>query len=246
MDTLEKVEDKANVAYRIYNDIKEARSEAGKQFLRLGSLFKTIRDQHLYTYLDCSSFEEFLGMPELGFARATVFLFIRVFDTCIGRLGLEADRVSRIDISKLQFILPVIDKFPDEAEGWVVKAEVLGREDLRREVAERQGKAYKELRYAKEQAEQDFTADYVLYVRSSGCCACGAKGDADPHHFPRTKGAGAGEMEVIPLCRKCHTESHTDPHKFLIENEHRIFGYFYDTIKRAVKVLSGESIHREA
>ena len=45
-------------------------------------------------------------------------------------------------------------------------------------------------------------------VRKQRCCACGAW-PSDPHHVT-TKGAGGGDTgdNVMPLCRRHHTEWH--------------------------------------
>lgn len=74
-----------------------------------------------------------------------------------------------------------------------------------------------------------FSSWYVDLVKSSPCCVC-ETAPADPHHFPKTKGAWAEDWRVIPLCRKCHGESHQDPKEFLWENRHGIFGWFYSAM----------------
>ena len=71
--------------------------------------------------------------------------------------------------------------------------------------------------------------DYVEFVRNHPCLICGDT--AEPHHFPRTVGAGAKEHEVIPLCRACHTEAHDDPIDFLIMYKYKLFIYFYNMFK---------------
>ena len=73
---------------------------------------------------------------------------------------------------------------------------------MRRVNPERKAKRY----------ERDFGA-LAGYVRGMDCCACGAPGPSDPAHV-KSRGAGGhafldnGQGNIIPLCRRCHTEQH--------------------------------------
>jgi hypothetical protein len=227
----------ADLAFVFYKQIKESKLASGQHFLMMGMALERIRDDKLYVYLDCKSFEEFLGLPELSMGRSTAFLYISIYDTFINKHQMKTDVISAIDLSKLQMILPVVHAFPEEAELWVTNAEVMSRTDLKKDVCDRMGKVYEEVKIKKEKEDERFMADYNSYVRGHACVACDNHDGVDPHHFPRTKGAGATDFEVMPLCRECHIGSHQDPHEFLIESEHKIFKYFYDTFRKAVEVL---------
>ncbi len=54
---------------------------------------------------------------------------------------------------------------------------------------------------------------YVDYVKAQPCILCGIA-PVDPAHFPKTRGAGAPDDWVIPLCREDHAIYHQDPVKW--------------------------------
>ena len=65
---------------------------------------------------------------------------------------------------------------------------------------------------------QSATERWRARCLEKGCVIHGHKnGDAEPHHFPITKGAGATNIEVIPLCRECHDKAQRDGHRFWSE-----------------------------
>lgn len=224
-------------AFQLFEALLGAKKEVGCRFLLIGSILTEINEEKLYRYYNCDSFQEFLAMPELGFAWQTARLFMHVFDIYIRRLKLNAERIAVIDISKLQAIAPVVEKDP---EGWLSIAETTSRSDCINAVREVQGKPQMKMLPAKggedEKGLEGFTG-YPAFVTAHVCCACGSAG-VDAHHFPRTKGAGAADYKVIPLCRKCHSEFHQAPRKFIIANEEKIFNYFYDIILQAYKIIT--------
>lgn len=62
---------------------------------------------------------------------------------------------------------------------------------------------------------------YLAFVREHDCCACGADGPSDPHHWAlKGKGGGMGtkadDFRTVPLCRACHDYYHA--HGNLPEN----------------------------
>lgn len=50
---------------------------------------------------------------------------------------------------------------------------------------------------------------YMAYVRLQACYACGRPAPSDPHHV-KTRGAMGEENTVIPLCRVCHNQVHSE------------------------------------
>ncbi len=58
------------------------------------------------------------------------------------------------------------------------------------------------------------------------CCVCSTE-HAEPHHFPKSKGAGGDDWKAIPLCRRCHTIAHDDPIEFFWTYRVKIFDWFY-------------------
>lgn len=227
----------STLAFEIFQNILEAKHEAGKQFLRIGEGLVIIQEKGWYKYFNAESFEEFLAIPELGFARSTARLFMHVYDLYIRRLGLSAERIAEIEISKLQKIAPVVEKNPEE---WITMAATLSRSDLDNAVREERGLPPAEQLSKDKEDEQlklELYKSYIDFVKSHNCIVC-PNSVADPHHFPRTKGAGAEDYKIIPLCRECHSEYHTDPHGFLIKWEEKIFDYFYKAFIEAYKIIT--------
>ena len=218
-------------AHRLVQRIKECRKEVATYFFELGKLFKEVRDDKLYKELDCESFTEFIADPEISFSRSTVYSFIEIYEKYTLQLKVSQEYLLDIGHAILRIINPVVEENPDE---WLGKAKALSRSDLISEVREHQGveTPSREL-LTLLSARPHFSTpnltshnSYLEWVKKSPCIICG-KEETFPHHFPRTKGAGAEEWKVIPLCVLCHSESHQEPQVFLWTNRVKIFDFFY-------------------
>ena len=232
--SIEKKQADADIAFELFQSLLDAKQEAGKQFLRIGEVLTIINEKNLYKFFNVDNFEEFIAIPELGFARATARLFMHVFDLYIRRLGIPKDEIAGIQISKLQKIAPVVEKNPSE---WLAMAATLSPSDLDIAVREQQGLPPREIKENKNEKRLEEFSGYTDFVSAHTCCVCNSTG-ADPHHFPISKGAGADDFKVMPLCRKCHSEYHQDPHRFILTYEEKIFDYFYETFFEAYKIIS--------
>ncbi len=92
---------------------------------------------------------------------------------------------------------------------------------------------------------KDILKKYYEYIRRHGCVLCDPpnKDDVvDPHHFPKTRGAGAKDWHVIPLCRKHHSLWQNDPVELWRTEKDKIAAYLYDTILALfTTVIKGET-----
>jgi len=208
--------------------------------LELGKLFKTIRDEKLYKLLGAETFGEYVGYPEISFGRSTIYSFIHVYELYILKLGFQPKLLSNIGHRKLQIITPVIKNHVAstlEIDEWIKMAELLSESDLINEVRRVQGKP--EMIPKPKEVENvypfDFK-DYLSFVKAHGCITCGS-GESDPHHFPKSKGAGGREYARIPLCRKCHSQCHSDPFDFLWLYKDDIFEYFYEVFLKCFELI---------
>jgi len=56
---------------------------------------------------------------------------------------------------------------------------------------------------------------YLNWVKTLACCMCYNEQASDAHHAIGMKLGGMGtkapDSEVMPLCRKCHSEMHNKP-----------------------------------
>jgi hypothetical protein len=229
--------EKAERAYALYSELLARKRETAFGMIRLGEILSTIQAEKLYELMDCKTFEEFCGMPEVGFARSTVRLFITIYRLYIEKLGFDPKFISQIDVSKLQIINHRVADNPREAPELLHKAMHLSKSDLRDELRAMDGKPPKDItREVSDVGLIDYDT-YEKFVKAHPCVVCQSR-NVDAHHFPKTKGAGAGPYELIPLCRSCHSTYHNDPVDFIIGNDSLIFKYFYDTILKAYKIIN--------
>lgn len=228
---IEKKQAKADVAFALFQSLLEAKQEAGKQFLRIGEVLTIIQEKKLFKFFNVDSLEEFIAIPEIGFARATARLFMHVYDLYIRRLGMDKDAIASIQISKLQRIAPVVEKNPEE---WISMASTLSPSDLDLAVREEQGLPPRKIK--EKENEINLLASYQEYCKSHACIVCDST-PVDAHHFPRTIGAGGDDRKIIPLCRKCHSDYHQQPSEFMLTWKDKIFDYFYGVIFEAYKII---------
>ena len=205
--------------------------------LELGRLFKTVRDEKLYKLLGASTFTEYCGYPEISYARTTVYSFIGIYELYVLKLGYDPKWLCKIGHRSLQIVkLPM--KKGDDATEWMHKAYTLSEGDLINEVRVWQGKP-EMLPMPKEKDSEEIYPfsfkDYLDFVKASPCAVCGGR-NSDPHHFPRTKGAGGEDHKRIPLCRSCHTICHKDPFDFLWLYQDKIFEYFYRMFLKSFEI----------
>ena len=230
----------ADRAFMLHQEIQQRTIETANSLFELGRLFKTIRDEKLYEFLNYETFEEYLGSPEIQFGRSTVFSFIRVYEQYVLKFEFDLKLLNQIGHRRLQIINPVVDDDPIE---WIYKAKELSKSDLINEVKTALGKAPMKPRAEEKEDAYPFTfKDYKDFVKSHKCITCGEK-NTEGHHFPKTKGAGGKEEWIIPLCRACHTEYHNDAYDFIFLYKDHIFEYFYNLILKCftlIKTVEGK------
>lgn len=55
--------------------------------------------------------------------------------------------------------------------------------------------------------KRDWTEAKAKCLREGECRYCGVRQGLDPAHVvPRSLGGGMGELDVVPLCRRCHRD----------------------------------------
>ena len=191
----------------------------------LAKLLCEMRDFRLWEFLDCDSMEEFLGMPEIGLRRSTVYGLMKLYDCYIAKLQIPEDLLSEVGTTKLLIMTPVIEKEGDKEKiyEWIGNAKVWSKSDLREQVAAATGatllKPPKQLPPA-------------VATSLESCCVCGRE-PTDKHHFPITRGAGCPENWAIPLCRQCHSEYHANPKDWLWDNRRKWAANLYGRIEVA-------------
>lgn len=238
---VETVDKTADAAHENRRQILEIKRIMGTVDFHLARLLKENRDLGFFKLLGYDSFNEFLAEPELAFRRAKAYNLIRQYELFVQKLGIDEDRLSKIGTRKLTMIMPVVE---GEPEKWLGAAEALSRSDLTDEVRDAQGLEVMTRKYQNEEKiGTSFSPwlsgeSYLKYVKSAPCCACGVDGPGDgvdAAHFPRTKGAGAEDWKVMPLCRCCHREQHDGGSQWLWENRVKVFDWFYGIVSKFFK-----------
>lgn len=202
-------QDKALANFRLIRDYSR---NAVENLLVLGQLFYENKKNEYYKLQGFDTWSEFLGDPMIAYSHSTVRSWMNVHKTFVLKYKVGADTLKNIGHRKLQIISPVISD--ETLDDWLNKAECLSRSDLKREVKAVQGQEYK---YQKPPLdlpdyESPFTPwGWKEFVKKSPCVFHGDRICEQSHHYPHTKGAGAKEYAVIPLCGECHNEAHNDP-----------------------------------
>jgi hypothetical protein len=227
--------EKADVAFDLYTKIVEAKSAETNRVIYLGHLFKQIRDKKLFKHLDseCGSFNEFLAMPEIGFARSTCYSYIRLFEKYVEELNYDVGYLAEIGHKRLQLILPFVDKDPVE---WLSRAKTWSYKDLLNQIRKEKGR---QPMPAQKEVQRGINKNYTDYVGEHSCIFH-EKRKSEKAHFPRTDKAGGLSSHLLPLCHECHIrELHgIGVDSFLCLYKNQIFDYVFDLIDKLYEELN--------
>jgi len=230
-----------DIAFNNYTHIVQRRNEVQKSFLELGRLLKECRDKELYKVsMNCGSFEEFVATPEVSMGYSTVYSLIKIYERYVLQLKIPTETLAVVGHRRLQIINPVVEEDPPE---WVSKALSLSRSDLRNEVRSHQKKP--EIKFGRAKKEKRLVIDYKdyeAYVLAYGCLLRDCARPSESAHFPRTRGAGAPDYWIIPLCRMHHEEMDGDLIDFWVLYKDQIMQYFYETIAQAFAILKDKTL----
>jgi hypothetical protein len=112
-------------AHKVYQLLLLAKRNSEAMFIILGKLLKEIRDKELFLKLDYESFSQFLSSEEIGYSRESAYLFIRSYEYLIQHLGLNPDAVGKLNIGRINMMIPIIKKIEEE-EGIEAAIEKIG------------------------------------------------------------------------------------------------------------------------
>jgi len=210
-------------AYFLKNLVIEYAHSVNKNLWGLAKTLKEVRDNKIYKLLDCDSFNEFIAQPDIGLKRSAVYALIKRYEVYVYHLKMPEDKLLDIDHTKLDAILPVVEKGPEE---WVGKARHLSYRDLLNEVRVKRGRPEMPPAPKEEEASGPFNS-YEEYVRSKPCCVCGSS-PSQYAHFPRTKATGGNFG--IPLCPACHASFHNESIKDWAYNNRTKWGGYLEKL----------------
>lgn len=225
-------------AFDIDLQIRQANYNVRANFLLMAKLLVQIRDEKLYYALDHQTFGSYLGSISAEGTRGWLYKLIRAWEVFSRKMEIPDQTLIAIGPSKLDILAPVSESMMlDEwhkAE-WIGKAAELSKGDLINEVRNFQGKPILSSQLAAVTPPNPGLTDllkyksYTDYVSAQPCILCG-KTPVDKAHFPKTKGAGAPENRVIPLCREDHELYHANPLKFMHDYQDKWAGYLFGLI----------------
>ena len=229
-------------AYQLAQELKQFRLIVGRTYIHLGEWLEEILRTKAYKKLEYKSFAAFLADPDYGMPKSTAYLYLHVYKFYCQHLGLAKEDVADIDIVRLRDLMPLLRKDKSQYEEWIDKAKSLGKVDFINELRHARGLDAMEIVPASPDENEVVVvrSNYTELCRASECIICG-KRPVDFHHFPKTKGAGADDDKVIPLCRWCHTQFHQAPKEMLWEHRNKVFGWFYGVIFGLLGIKDGSS-----
>lgn len=133
-----------DLAFNLVQELKQRLREQGAIFLRVGRILKTIRDDKLYEQMGSDTFLKFLADPEISLKQATAYMYIRIFEFYIEKMGLPEAEVIEIPSYKLFRLLPLIkDKPKDEALKAIDEVRDLGIADTELVIKDNKLEAHK-------------------------------------------------------------------------------------------------------
>jgi len=117
MNNLPSLEQKRELAWEMYQTLRQSVVTQAFLFIDIGKKLKDIRDDKLYKYLGeggYSTFQHFLANPELGLRPSTSYLYIRLYEYYIEQLQITREQLIEIPINRLMRLLPSLKEMPDD------------------------------------------------------------------------------------------------------------------------------------
>ncbi|MDA2926791.1 site-specific DNA-methyltransferase [Acidobacteria bacterium AH-259-G07] len=110
------------------------KKETTRSFILLGKELKRNNERRYFGHLGYSTFEAYIESPAVNLGRRSVYSLIAIYETFIEELGYSLDKLSTVDYSKLDRVLPIINVQPVAHRKWFEKAKTLPRKALEKEV----------------------------------------------------------------------------------------------------------------
>jgi len=119
----------ADEAFTNHQIIIKIKQSITKDFWNLAIMLKINRDRKYYNTLGYTTFEEYLGTPEISLSRGYVFKLIKNYELWVQKYNVSPAKLEGIDSEKLY--LASIKATKDNYEEWLEKAKTLSRSDIR-------------------------------------------------------------------------------------------------------------------
>ena len=169
--------------------------------LRRGWALTEIKKNKLYRR-QAETFNEFLSAEDV---RSDALECMNLYDFYIVKHTLLAEDIEDIHHDRLLEVMSAIKAQPDKLEELITDCRVLSWKDLLNKSRETRGKTPMPVQKAKHLLSPPGSPYDKAWVKQQPCLECLASPPSEPHHWPRTKGAGGRFM--IPLCGKHHARA---------------------------------------
>ena len=130
MGNIVKIED--NTAWDRHTRILAIKQYIEELGLQMGKELYFFQKERDYLKLDYSSFESYLGSPELAISRRTAYRLIRVYRRWVVELGYTPEQLTEAGTTKLDMLAAHVDD--ENKHKCLTMAETLSRSDLMAEL----------------------------------------------------------------------------------------------------------------
>ena len=141
MTQITKIKKEQKLAYDMYDLLQKSIREHAKLFLKIGRILKEIRDYELHKHIGdggFDTFQDFLNNPEIAVKPSTAYLYIRIYEYYVDRLGLLEQEVIEIPVNRLMRALPALKKLDDDkAKEMITDIKYMTNQDYEIEVKEK-------------------------------------------------------------------------------------------------------------
>lgn len=118
----------SSIGLDLHKKILQYKEIITDNFLVLGGYLVEMQEKKLYRALHCDTFEEYLGMSELGFGRAWAYRLMELYRVLHRKLGISREALKGFSPAKLGIILSIIND--SNKETLLEQAKVLSTSDL--------------------------------------------------------------------------------------------------------------------
>jgi len=94
--------------YQISLEIANAKRNLAQNYLMLGKLLSTVKQEELYTIGDYDTFDAYLADPSISMSYATASRLINCYEIFVEHYKLDTDELKLIDFSKVAELLPIV------------------------------------------------------------------------------------------------------------------------------------------
>jgi hypothetical protein len=121
----------ADVAYDLEQQVVAACAVVRRSWAQLAGRLHEFFSIEGWKPLGYDSFAAWLGQPEIGLRRDQAYRLVEAWRELVVARGIEPGELERLDVTKVETVLPALRRGDVEADEALADIEVLSRSDLR-------------------------------------------------------------------------------------------------------------------